>query len=233
MFRPFLFTLCLLIAAVASGLAGCGGPQLVTKTNPIDGKSLRPYTGTPVPQGRRGKVMVRVPAGEFRMGTTVQEQSDLAAKFKLQAALFGSESPQEAVSLAEFYIDQTPVTNDEYKKFLDANPDQGVPFLTDAIAQSLDWDKTKRTFPEGREQYPAVLVTWQEANVVLQVGGWAIAKRGGTGEGCARHRRAHLAVGQRVGCRQGEYGGIESAGFDAGRPVSTGCESLRRARYGG
>jgi formylglycine-generating enzyme required for sulfatase activity len=148
MFHKLWFKLFLsvLVALSLTGLAACGGQQVVTRTNPVD-----------------GKVMVRVPAGEFRMGTNAAEQSDLAKKFQIQLSLFAFEAPDKAIALPEFDIDQTPVTNAEYKKFLDANPDQPVPFLAEAIAQSFNWDKTARTFPANREQYPVVLVNWQQA----------------------------------------------------------------------
>jgi formylglycine-generating enzyme required for sulfatase activity len=174
MFRQLLFVAgsLILIAVAGTGLAGCGGQQVVTKTNSID-----------------GKVMVRVAAGDFLMGTSAQEQSDLAAKYELQPGAFSSESPQETVSLPEFYIDQNAVTNAEYKKFLDANPNQDVPFLADAIAQTLNWDKAQRTFPAGRDQYPVVLVNWNEASAYCKWAGgrlpseaeWEKAARGADG----------------------------------------------------
>ena len=126
--------------------SGCSGNAITTKTSPTD-----------------GKVMVRVPAGEFKLGTSADQASDLAKKFNLNPNFFAGESPQQTLALPEFYIDQTPVTNAEYKKFIDANPNQEVPYLALDLVRGFNWDQTARTFPQGREQYPAVLVTWQDA----------------------------------------------------------------------
>lgn len=169
-----LFAACLFTIVAASGvfLAGCGEQQVVTKVNAKDNKA-----------------MVRVPAGEFLMGTSTKQQADLTAQYELQPGAFASESPQVEIALAEFYIDQSPVTNAEYKKFIDANPDVPVPYLADAIAQSYNWDKTSRTFPARRDQYPAVLVNWQQANAYCRWAGgrlpseaeWEKAARGTDG----------------------------------------------------
>lgn len=171
--RLFSFSLLTVLLIVAAFLVvACGGQQVVVKTNPIDGKA-----------------MVRVPAGQFRMGTSQQQQSDLAAEFELQVGSLRSESPQVTLSLPEFYIDQTLVTNADYKKFLDAEPEQPVPFLANAIAQPYNWDKATRTFPQGRDQYPVVLVNWQQASAYCQWAGgrlpsegeWEKAARGSDG----------------------------------------------------
>src|SRR3990167_6784520 len=50
------------------------------------------------------------------------------------------EKPMHEVSLKGFYIDKYEVTNAQYKNF-----------------------KPDHTFPEGREDYPVVNVTWYEA----------------------------------------------------------------------
>ncbi|MCA9947102.1 MAG: SUMF1/EgtB/PvdO family nonheme iron enzyme, partial [Anaerolineales bacterium] len=77
-----------------------------------------------------GKEMVLVPAGEFLYGES---------KVKL--------------TLLAFYIDKTPVTNAEYKLFLDANSEYKA---------SRDWDK-KRQFPNSWSAHPVVGVSWHDA----------------------------------------------------------------------
>jgi formylglycine-generating enzyme required for sulfatase activity len=139
-------------ALIVLVLGGCG-TQVVTRTAPVD-----------------GKIMVRVPAGDFKMGTAADRQATLAKQFGFGLDLLASESPEQTVTTSEFYIDQNLVTNAEFKKFLDANPDQPVPFLPDAIAQSFNWDKSMRTYPSNRGDYPAVLVNWQQASAYCK---WA------------------------------------------------------------
>jgi hypothetical protein len=87
-----------------------------------------------------GKVMVRVPAGKFLYGYETEERE-----------------------LPEFWIDQTPVTNAEYKRFLDANPEHGVPSHSENWARPYNWDYRSRSFPLDKAHHPVVLVTWYDA----------------------------------------------------------------------
>lgn len=110
-----------------------------------------------------GKVMVRVASGEFEMGTSDSQKAQLASQFGVNTRVLTEESPISKLMLAEFYLDQTPVTNAEYKRFIDANREYAVPFVADDRMQSYNWDKATRTFPAGRDQYPVVLVSWKDA----------------------------------------------------------------------
>jgi hypothetical protein len=91
-----------------------------------------------------GKEMVRVPAGKF---------------------LYGNE--KEERELPEFWIDKTPVTNAEYKRFLDANPEHPVPFDDDVSGYGklfkFNWDRKSRSFAQDKADHPVVLVSWHDA----------------------------------------------------------------------
>jgi len=77
---------------------------------------------------------VRVPAGEFRMGSDSQ-------KDKLTR---DDEIPQHKVSLDEYLIGKTPVTNCQYQAFVQASG-------------------YRRECPKGKEQHPVVNVSWDDA----------------------------------------------------------------------
>jgi len=113
-----------------------------------------------------GKVMVYVSAGEF---------------------LYGDE--KKKMHLDGFWIDKTPVTNAEYKRFLDVNPKHRVPSASRAGAKPYNWDEKKRTYPAGEENHPVVLVSWGDAQAYAQWAGkrlptereWEKAARGTDG----------------------------------------------------
>lgn len=80
--------------------------------------------------------MVRIPAGEFIMGSNSR---------------LPDEGPQHTVHLPTFYIDQFEVTNLQYRKFND-----------DTRGRSpRHW--RNRTFPAGKADHPVVYVTWDNA----------------------------------------------------------------------
>jgi len=93
---------------------------------------------------------VRIPAGRFLFGEMMEERE-----------------------LPEFWIDKTPVTNAEYKRFLAAHPGYPIPFAREDWAQPYSWDRQARSFPPGRDEHPAVLVARQDA---VAYAGWAGAR---------------------------------------------------------
>lgn len=104
--------------------------------------------------GKVDKVMVKIPAGEF---------------------LYGED--QEKMETAEFFIDQAPVTNAEYKEFVDATGhDQPQHFRGG-------------TYPEGKADHPVVEVNWFSATAYAAWAGkrlptneeWEKAARGTDG----------------------------------------------------
>ena len=98
-----------------------------------------------------GKEMILIPAGEFVMGS---EDLDNA-------------KPPHRVYLDAFYIDRYPVTNAEYKKFVDAT-NRDVPFRNAGWAKPYEWDRKKRTYPDGKADHPVVLVSWNDAVAYAQ-----------------------------------------------------------------
>lgn len=85
--------------------------------------------------------LVRVPAGEFLMGSD-------PAKDPLAAS---DEEPQHVVTLPEFYIGKYEVTNAQFASFVEA---------TGRDAPS-NWENGQ--VPEGQEDHPVVWLTWDDA----------------------------------------------------------------------
>ena len=119
--------------------------------------------------------MIRIPTGEFLMGS-----SDNKAK--------GDEKPAHTVYVDEFYMDIYPVTNAQYKAFVDANPEwQKYHISRDDYLKH--WDENN--YPQGKDNHPVTYVNWYAAMAYAQWVGkrlpteaeWEKAARGGlTGE---------------------------------------------------
>ncbi len=135
--------------------------------------------------------MVLIPSGAFQMGS-----DEFVAYF--------DEKPVHTVDLDGFYIDKYPVTNAQYKEFVDANPGWGKPakWYDSRIRDNLgiprkyhDGEYLKNwnldNFPRGEEDHPVTWVSWYAAMAYARWVGkrlpteaeWEKAARGGlTGE---------------------------------------------------
>jgi formylglycine-generating enzyme required for sulfatase activity len=114
----------------------------------------------PVPTAPEG--MVLVAAGTYTIGR--DDGDDI-------------EKPIHQVTLIAFYIDKTEVTNAEYKKFVDATGHKTPPHWKNGL------------FESGKENFPVVQVSWQDANEYARWAGkrlpteaeWEAAARGPEG----------------------------------------------------
>jgi serine/threonine-protein kinase len=89
---------------------------------------------------------VRVPAGEFLMG------SDKAIDKKASQ----NECPQHKVFLDEYLIGKHPVTNLQYQVFVQSTGHQAPPH----------WERGQ--IPRDKEQHPVVYVSWQDAAIFCE-----------------------------------------------------------------
>ncbi|KMP12417.1 hypothetical protein UZ36_00675 [Candidatus Nitromaritima sp. SCGC AAA799-C22] len=99
-----------------------------------------------------GKEMVLVPAGEFIMGTDKTDEENTHRKIGSVKPLYLDQHPERTIHLDAYYIDRYEVTNEEYKRFLDASGYDEFPG---------HWENG--TFAEGTAKHPVTQVTWREA----------------------------------------------------------------------
>ncbi len=97
-----------------------------------------------------GQKLVYIPAGDFLMGSDDPRLKDAC-------------HPQHTVDVGAYCLGRCPVTNVDYQRFIDNNPDYPVPYSPMRYAQRYNWDQEARTYPRGLEDNPVVLVTWEDA----------------------------------------------------------------------
>lgn len=101
----------------------------------------------------------------FEMGIAEEEIPELMRKFSVnRPEIFREASPKHRVTIDDYYLDKTEVTNGAFKKFLEKAPE----WRKDKIGPSAHNGKYLHTwngnsFPPGEENYPVVNVTWQAA----------------------------------------------------------------------
>jgi formylglycine-generating enzyme required for sulfatase activity/predicted nucleic acid-binding Zn-ribbon protein len=91
--------------------------------------------------------MIKIPAGPFTMGSKASDSD---------------ETPEHTVELREYRISKYPVTNEEYKRFVDVAGHR-VPYVKAEWAKPYNWDRDRKTFPPGKGKHPVVLVSYDDA----------------------------------------------------------------------
>ncbi len=94
--------------------------------------------------------MMNVPGGEFNHGKT-----------------------GESTYVMAYRIGRYPVTNAQYARFLTAHPEYPVPYCDEVWAEPYNWDRQRRTYPEGKYNHPVTLVNLQDALAYCE---WAGAR---------------------------------------------------------
>ncbi len=121
------------------------------------------------------RTMALIPAGEFRMGSN---NTDAKAY----------EKPVHTVYVDAFYMDTHEVTNADYKKFVDANP-EWQKYRTPLALHNGKYLKywNGNNYPMGKANHPVVYVSWYAALAYAEWAGkrlpteteWEKAARGG------------------------------------------------------
>ena len=125
--------------------------------------------------GKDETKMVPILAGEFKMGSDDRDAHP-------------DESPVHIVYLDAFYMDIHEVTNVQYKKFVDANPEWGKMYRYSKYRDNhylKHWHGN--SYPRGKGNHPVVNVSWYAAMAYAEWAGkrlpteaeWEKAARGG------------------------------------------------------
>ena len=122
-----------------------------------------------------GAEMVLIPEGHFTMGITEEQLGEIYMLEQKWNPLFTSETPARAVHLESYYIDRYPVTNYQYRKFLEETGHRKPLLWYEPL-----WNKPLQ---------PVVFVGWDDARAYAEWAGkslptekqWEKAGRGDDG----------------------------------------------------
>jgi formylglycine-generating enzyme required for sulfatase activity len=103
--------------------------------------------------------MFLVPAGTFIMGTDEVDADLKALEYGIVKPWFVDEQPAHEVELQAYYIDKYEVTTSQYQQFLRDTGHRAPPYWTGF------------QFPDGTENYPVVMVSWEDAQAFCHWGG--------------------------------------------------------------
>ncbi len=120
---------------------------------------------------------VKVPAGEFTMGSNEMDTEGKAIQYGANMPWFLNEHPAHKVTVEEFYISKTEITNKEYAKFI-KKTGQSAP---------AHWEGG--SYEEELADHPVVYVSWFDAKAYCEDAGaglpteaqWEKAARGTDG----------------------------------------------------
>ena len=119
-----------------------------TLTRPI--VSYQPTPPTSVTQVFE-PLLMRIPAGPFKMGTTQRQAEMVIKEFPDSKPWINDEQPQHTVDLGEYAIGKYPVTNREYQVFIQESGHPAPP----------GWNGSE--YPENTASHPVVNVSWDDA----------------------------------------------------------------------
>jgi len=99
------------------------------------------------------------------MGLDSAHLQNYIQRFHSPASFFAQEYPAFRVTVVPFYIDKYEVTNADFKKFIDANPQWSKSKIPDSLQDGnylKDWNGNK--YPKLKGKFPVVYVSWYAAN---------------------------------------------------------------------
>ena len=108
-----------------------------------------------------GAEMVLVPEGDFIMGITQEDLYKILLLDEKENPIFTTEMPSRSIHLKSYYMDRYPVTNYQYRKFIEQTGHR-EPILL----KHVEW---------GRPMQPVVFVGWDDARAYAH---WEKAGRG-------------------------------------------------------
>jgi len=151
-----------LAAGVAVVVAGCGPARRAAKA---------PWAGERWTNGL-GMAFVRIPAGEFEMGTSEAEVAELVERYGEVGRRVKFEQPRHRVRIArDFLMGRHEVTVGQFRRFVDATGYTTEPERTggpqaytgnDVWARTPERNWRKPGFAQT-DQHPVVCVSWNDA----------------------------------------------------------------------